>query len=185
MTTASRTARSTLAALRALAEPICARAGVELVAVELVGGGGPGQRIARFSIDKPGGVSADDCASVSRKLSPALDVEDNLAGPYVLEVSSPGFERPVQRAKDFAYFTGCTVRVKTFGMDGRRRVRGVIVGCTDDELTLRVDDQLRTYPVEDIERATLVLDLDQYARMGEGLHPLADRGAPGPQGESS
>lgn len=177
-TPAPTTARATLAALRALAEPICERVGVELVAIELLGGAGTGHRIARFSIDRAGGVSADDCARVSRKLSPALDVADNLAGPYDLEVSSPGFERPVQREKDFAYFTGCTVRIKTFGMDGRRRIRGEILGAADGVVRVACDGAERTFAVDDIERANLVLDVDQYARMGEGLHPLAQPSGP-------
>lgn len=177
-TAAPSTARATLAALRALAEPICERVGVELVAIELLGGAGTGHRIARFSIDRVGGVSADDCARVSRRLSPALDVADNLAGPYDLEVSSPGIDRPIQREKDFAYFVGCTVRIKTFGMDGRRRIRGVILGCADGVVRIAGDDGERTFAVDDIERATLALDFDQYARMGEGLHPIAPPSGP-------
>jgi ribosome maturation factor RimP len=173
---ASTTARATLLALRALAEPVVERNGCELVAIEL---GGSGMRVLRFSVDRTGGATIEDCTRISRQLSPALDVADLIATAYQLEVSTPGMERPVQREKDFVYFAGCTVRVKTFGSDGRRRLKGVIRGVVEGYVELDVEGELRRIPLEDVERANLDLDLDQYARMGEGLHPLAER-QPGP-----
>lgn len=168
------TARATLAALRALAEPVCERVGCRLVAVEVLGGGGRhGNRILRLSVDRPGGSTIADCASISRQLSPALDVADIISGSYDLEVSTPGLERPVQTEEDFAWFTGCTVRVKTWDMDGRRRIQGVLAGTKDGLVTLNTDQGPRALRVDDIERAHLVLDLTQYARLGEGLHPIA------------
>lgn len=164
--------RTTLLALRALAEPVVERLECELVAIEL---GGSGSKVLRFSVERPGGATIEDCAKISRQLSPVLDVADLISSAYQLEVSTPGMERPVQRAKDFAYFQGCTVRIKTFGSDGRRRITGVILGVTDGSVAVDLGGEVRNFPVEEIERANLVLDLDQYARMGEGLHPLAER----------
>lgn len=167
--------RSLLAAFRALAEPVVEREGLDLVAVELIGGQ---PRIARVSVDRVGGVDVADCARVSRRLSEVLDAADPVAGAYNLEVSSPGIDRPVQREADFVRFAGCTVRVKTFGMDGRRRVTGVILGAEDGVVRIRVGDEPRSYPVADIERANLVLSLEQYARLGEGLHPIEQESLP-------
>lgn len=169
------TTRSLLAAFRALAEPVVEREGLDLVAVELIGGQ---PRIARVSVDRVGGVDVGDCARVSRRLSEVLDAEDPVAGAYTLEVSSPGIDRPVQREADFARFVGCTVRVKTFGMDGRRRVTGVILGAEGGVVRLKIAEEARSYPISDIERANLVLTLEQYARLGEGLHPIEQESHP-------
>lgn len=167
--------RRLLTSLRAVAEPVAERIGVEVVAIEVVGGPRP---ILRVSIDRVGGSTIDDCARVSRQLSPALDVADLLDAAYTLEVSTPGIERPLQRERDFVYFAGCTVRMKLFGMDARRRLSGVLLGCEDGTVRVRVGEEVRLVPLADVERAQLVLDLDQYARLGEGLHPIAQEGTP-------
>jgi ribosome maturation factor RimP len=158
-------------AFRAMLEPTVERLGYELVAIEFVGGQ-PGRRALRISIDRPGGVGIDDCTKVSRQLSPLLDVEDPIDGAYDLEVSTPGIERPLQRAKDWERFTGCDARVRPRGVDARRALRGRIVGIEGDVITLDVAGELRRYALDDIERAHLLLDLEQFHRLGQGLHPL-------------
>lgn len=172
------TARALTDAIRALAEPVAERFACEIVAIELLGGAG-GRRVLRISVDRPGGATIDDCTRISRAVSPALDAADIIAQAYDLEVSTPGIERPLQREKDWVYFQGCTVRLKTWDMDSRRRVKGVIEQVAEGVLSLRTEEGVRTYPLDSIERANLVLDLDQYARMGEGLHPIADPTNPG------
>src|SRR5439155_26350574 len=82
--------------VRQLAGPLAAQEGLELVDVEI--GGGGGRQTLRLFVDKEGGVTLDDCTAVSRAVSPALDVEDPIARAYDLEVSSPGRERPLRRA---------------------------------------------------------------------------------------
>ena len=165
--------RSLTQALRALAEPVAERQGCEVVAVELLGAPSGG-RVLRISVEKLGGASIEDCARVSRALSPALDAEDLIDGAYTLEVSTPGMDRPLQREQDFAYFTGCEARIKLFGMDGRRRMKVRLLGTDSGTVRVRLDGgEERNLSIDEIERANLVLDFEQYARLGQGLHPMA------------
>lgn len=174
----TRTARSLLQALRDVAEPVVERNGCELVAVELTGGSGA-RRVVRISVDRAGGATIDDCTRVSRQLSPTLDAADLFDVSYDLEVSTPGMERPLQREKDWVYFTGCTVRLRTWEMDARRRVRGEIAAVEGGSVTVRTEEGPRTFLLDDIERANLVLSFEQYARLGEGKHPVSDPAASG------
>jgi ribosome maturation factor RimP len=173
-TSASRKLEHTL---RAIAEPIAERMGCDVVAVEVLGSAAS-RRIVRVSLDKPGGATISDCTRVSRALSPALDVEDAIPGAYDLEVSTPGIDRPLQRERDFAYFAGCEVRIKLHGQDGRRRTKARLLGCNDGIVELQTEQGRTSVPLEEIERAHLVLDLDQYARLGQGLHPIAEGETP-------
>ncbi len=161
----------TLRNLRATVEPVVERLGYALVAVEVTGGV-DSRPVLRVSIDHAAGVGIDDCGRVARELSPALDVSDPMIGAYNLEVSTPGIERPVQTEADFERFVGCEVRVKPFGVEGRRRTRGTILGVNDGVLRLRVDREERLVPLHTIERANLVLTLDQFQRLGKGLSPV-------------
>lgn len=161
--------------LRAIAEPVAEAHGLDLIAIELVGGP---DTVLRVSVDRPGGATIQDCTRVSRQLSPELDTADLIQEAYSLEVSTPGIERPLQREQDFVYFTGCTARIKLYGVDGRRRLTGVLLGVESGKLTLRLEAETRLIPLADVERANLVLDLAQYARLGEGLHPIEPEGSP-------
>jgi len=98
--------------LRGIAERVAASNGLELVELELRGGGKA--RMLRLFIDKPGGVTHADCEAVSRELGTILDVEDAVpGGSYTLEVSSPGLDRKLARAEDFARFVGSRVKLTT------------------------------------------------------------------------
>lgn len=165
--------RSLLAALRALAEPIAERLDVDVVAIEVTGSSSYGSRVLRVSLDKVGGSTITDCTRFSRIFSPALDVADVIAAAYTLEVSTPGIERPVQRLVDFERFVGCPCRLKTWDMDSRRRLKCIIGGVDGDEVRLLVEGVERRIHIDDIERANLLLDLDQYELLGQGLHPMA------------
>ena len=105
--------------VREIIEPTVRRLGYDLVAVEVIGA--RGNPILRVSIDKPGGISADDCALVSERVSPELDADDPFTTSYQLEVSSPGIDRPVQRMADFARFVGFRVRLRCSAGAVRRR----------------------------------------------------------------
>lgn len=149
--------------VRTLIEPTVVRLGFDLIAVEWSGGRqGP---ILRVSIDAPAGVNADDCALVSEHLSPLLDAEDPIASSYHLEVSSPGIERPVQRRQDFERFVGYRVRIQLSEGPPRRRYVGVIGLLDGDELRLSVDGAEHRIPLDLIERAHLVLSLDEYSAL--------------------
>src|SRR5436853_5643010 len=98
--------------VHAITERVAASLGVEVVELELRGGGKA--RMLRIFIDKPGGVTHDDCANLSREVSTILDVEDAVpGGTYTLEVSSPGLDRKLQKAADFERFTGSLVKLMT------------------------------------------------------------------------
>src|SRR6185503_10666287 len=98
--------------VQAIAERVAASQGLELVEVEMRGGGKA--RTLRIFIDKPSGVTHDDCANVSREVSTILDVEDVVpGGEYLLEVSSPGLDRRLVTERDFKRFVGSRVRLMT------------------------------------------------------------------------
>src|SRR6476661_10953704 len=98
--------------IREIAERVAVSSGLEVVEVELRGGGKA--RMLRIFIDKPAGVTHEDCASLSREVGNILDVEDAMpGGAYVLEVSSPGLDRKLSRAGDFERFRGSRVKLTT------------------------------------------------------------------------
>jgi ribosome maturation factor RimP len=120
-----------------LAEPVLAELGFRLVRVKISGrDGGTVQIMA----ERPqGGMSVEDCAAISRALSPVLDAYDPMPGQYRLEVSSPGIDRPLVRPSDFALFTGHEAKVELKELvDGRKRFRGVIEGIAKDEVRLKI-----------------------------------------------
>jgi ribosome maturation factor RimP len=128
--------------LRRLAEPILAETGLELVEVALKGA--PGNQLVRLDIDRPGagGVDITDCQRVSRTLGELLDGVELIPGGYVLEVSSPGVDRPIRSADDFRRNTGRRIVVTTSDANGvRRSHRGRLLGCENGELRLEGEDR--------------------------------------------
>lgn len=147
--------------------------GFELVELERAGSGG--RPILRLRIDRPdaeAGVSLADCAAVSRDLEKALDDRDGLSPRYVLEVSSPGVERPLVRRRDFERFRGSEILVHAHQVvhEGSRKVEGELLGIEGDE----PDEQVRirtaaaelSIPRRSIKRAHLV-----FRWGGEGKKP--------------
>ena len=118
-----------------LAAPIAEQNGCTLWDVEYVREAG--QWFLRVYIDKPEGISINDCEAVSRPLSDALDEADPIEGSYVLEVSSAGAERPLKRPSDFERFLGSPVLVKTYKpKDGRKEFAGVLAGYDNGAVLL-------------------------------------------------
>jgi ribosome maturation factor RimP len=144
--------------LSQLIEPVVAGQGYELVDVEWKNESG---WILRVFIDKPvGGVSLEDCATVSRELSAVLDVEDKIAPAYSLEVSSPGLNRPLKKESDFARFIGKKAKIRTrrpIG-DTRRNFSGTLVAVAEGKVQIDVGDQVCEVPVVDVEKANLVYE---------------------------
>ena len=141
----------------AAAEPVLSSLGLELVDVEVVGSGRA--RTLRLSIDREGGVDLDALAEANGPVSDALDAVDAMSGPYNLELSSPGVERPLRRPSDFARFVGTTVSVKTHdAFDGARRHRGLLLEADDGGITLEVDGQHRRFSYDAIASARTVFE---------------------------
>jgi ribosome maturation factor RimP len=125
--------------------------GYELVGLERPGKGG----LLRLYIDKPGGVSLDDCAAVSHQLSRVLVVEGVTYGR--LEVSSPGLDRLLKRERDFARFAGQKARIKLrVPVDGRRNFTGVVREAGAGRVQLEVDGKTLSLELGDVETARLV-----------------------------
>lgn len=130
--------------------------GYELVELQVSNGG----RLLRLFIDKAGGVTVEDCATVSRQLTRVLEVEG--VDYERLEVSSPGLDRPLRKASDFARFSGhkADVRMRTPDVTGRRRFVGVLRGAEGDRVSLEVESgQTVALAIGDIDRARLVPNL--------------------------
>lgn len=161
--------------LRTWFEPVLEGMGFDLVAVEWLAD--TRSPILRVSIDAPGGVNAQDCARASHHLSQILDERDPISQRYRLEVSSPGIERPLQRLADFRRFVGYKAKIRLVEGEPRRRMTGVLRSVVGDVVRVEVDGQTLQFPVDRVERAHLVLSLDEYQRLAEGLP--AD---PGPEG---
>jgi ribosome maturation factor RimP len=130
--------------VREIAERVAASSGLEIVEVEFLGGGKA--RMLRVFLDKPAagadplaGVTHEDCANFSREFGTILDVEDVMPGSYTLEVSSPGLDRKLTKAADFARFTGSRVKLTTrqpVGASNNRHFEGRLESFNDGRLTL-------------------------------------------------
>lgn len=143
----------------ALVAPILEEEGLDLVEVEYKRGAR--RSFLRIYIDKPGGVTLDDCSTVSNQLGDLLDIEDLISNRYVLEVSSPGAERPLKRPDDYRRFVGRLVRIRTKeSVDGNRQFVGRLVAFEEDKATIEVEDSEQvTLELGEIERARLEVEL--------------------------
>ena len=122
-----------------LLEPIVEEKGLELVDLEFVKEGA--NWYLRVYIDKECGVTIDDCEAVSRLLEEKMDAEDPIEQAYILEVSSPGIDRPLKKPADFERFQGEIIDVKLYqARDGRKQFQGKLAGYADGMITLEEED---------------------------------------------
>jgi ribosome maturation factor RimP len=140
-----------------LIEPSLEAMGFGLVQVRIFGG-----KEARLQVMAEGAdgaaIDVDDCAALSRTISALLDVADPMPGAYVLEVSSPGIDRPLVRLEDFERFAGFEARVETVQpIGGRKRFRGTLLGVTGGKVGISFEDGSAELPFEDIGAAKLVI----------------------------
>ena len=143
-----------LVKVRPVAERILESEGMELVDIEYRRE--RGGRVLRLIIDQEGGVTLDDCASISHELDRNLDVEDISPGPYTLEVSSPGLNRPLKKESDFHRFINRVVRVKTASpVEDRRTFRGRLLACRDGSVEIEVERSVVKIPMDCIVKANL------------------------------
>jgi ribosome maturation factor RimP len=148
-----------------LAEPILASAGLEMVQVECLKM--KARWLVRIYMDRPeGGVTVDDCALISNQLGDLLDVHDVPPGPYTLEVSSPGLDRPLHRDKDFLKYRGSriTLRIEE-KIEGRRNFHGELIDYEDENdgkvLVVKADGKTFRIPRKAVVKANVAYDREQ------------------------
>ncbi len=141
-----------------IALPIIQELSLELVDVELIPSGR--RWLLRIYIDREGGVTISDCERVSRDLDRALDVEDVIDHPYVLEVSSPGLTRSLKTRKDFERYQGrkCRIILRS-AMEGRNEFRGEINDVTEEYVEVKAEGEIRRIPLSIIKKANLEFEL--------------------------
>ncbi|MBQ6321896.1 MAG: ribosome maturation factor RimP [Lachnospiraceae bacterium] len=142
----------------ALIAPILSENAFELVDVEYVKEAGTWY--LRAYIDKPGGITIDDCEKVSRALSDLLDEADYIQDSYILEVSSPGLGRPLKKDKDFARSIGENVEVKLFAaIERQKEFSGELLAFDQNSVTIRLDEEnTRVFERSNIALVRLALD---------------------------
>ncbi len=137
-----------------LAMPIIKGADCELVDIEYVKEG-PNWYL-RIYVDKDGGVTVDDCQRISEALSNALDDADPIEHSYILEVSSPGVERPLKTQRDYEHFTGREIDIKLYSpIDGKKKYNGILMGLRDGVVTLNTPKGELHFQKEKIASARL------------------------------
>jgi ribosome maturation factor RimP len=140
-----------------LIEPILDEMQIELVDVEYLSEAG--RWILRIYVDRQGGITLDDCARVSREIGDLIDVKDLFRQSYILEVSSPGLNRPLKKEKDFVDVIGKNVKIRMAApLDGRRNFKGNLQSFEDGVLCLNIKDDLFLLPYGGIEKANLAYD---------------------------
>lgn len=141
--------------IESLIAPAVAALGFELWGVEYQTQGR--QSLLRVYIESPDGITVDDCAAVSHQVSGILDVEDPISGEYMLEVSSPGMDRPLYTLDQFRRYVGETVKVRLRSpFEGRRNFSGLLKGVEEDEVIVEVDAHEYLLPIELIDRASVI-----------------------------
>jgi ribosome maturation factor RimP len=151
-----------------LLEPVAEAAGFEIVRLRLMGG--EAQRRLQIMAERSsdGDMMVEDCAKLSRAISEIMDAADPIAGEYVLEVSSPGVDRPLTRLKDFATYEGHEARLELDRMaEGRKRFRGLLAGVENDNVAIDLEGEEHTalVPFAWIIEAKLILT-DELMKRG-------------------
>ena len=145
--------------IRKIADSVCESEGIELVHLEYHRESGG--VILRVYIDKPGGVTLDNCTGVSRQLNDLLDIHFEELPPYTLEVSSPGLDRPLVKKGDYEKFNGKTAKVTTKKpLNGQKKFTGVLSGVTGDFLKLAIDGKTVKIPLDDILKGRLTVSIN-------------------------
>lgn len=143
--------------LISIIEPTIDAMGYELVRVQIQGSR---RQTLQVMADRKDGaaMTVDDCSDISHAVSAVLDVEDPISGAYNLEISSPGIDRPLTRAKDFTNWAGFDCKVEAKGLEeGRKRFSGQLLGMEESDVLLRIDGEDVRIPLDAISKAKLVL----------------------------
>lgn len=142
-----------------LASPVLEEIGFELVDVEYLSD--HGRWVLRIYIDKENGVTIEDCARISHELGELVDIKDIIDHEYVLEVSSPGLNRPLKKEKDFIRVIGKKIKIRmTEPVNGRRNFSGYLKDFREDTLYLEVDGGLISLLLPKVGKANLVYEFE-------------------------
>jgi len=147
--------------LRELLSPIAAEQNIVISAIEFLTEG-RGLNVC-FYLDGPHGVRIDSCTRLSREASVLLDVEDPITSAYILEVSSPGFNRLIEREEDFIRFLGYKIRVKI--PQRKSKIDGVLSEVTEEGFTITNDVESRQIHYEDCVSVRLLPTMEQYEQL--------------------
>jgi ribosome maturation factor RimP len=140
--------------IEAIITPVIEQEGGELVDLQWRKEGH--QQILRLFLDKPNGITLDDCAYFSDRVGATLDDGDKIPQSYVLEVSSPGLDRVIKKDKDFERFAGKPVKLKLkLAENGQRRFSGVLQGLNEGKVSVQVDKDLKAFARENIDEVRL------------------------------
>ncbi len=132
-------------ALLELLDPVAEAAGLELVRLRLMGAGAGGRRLQIMAERPDGSMAVEDCARLARAISQVLDAADPISGEYLLEVSSPGIDRPLTRLKDFAAWEGFEARLEIDRLaEGRKRFRGELAGLDGENVAINLEGEEET-----------------------------------------
>ena len=154
--TRSRVILTAMSQLEPILEPVVEAAGYRLVRLRLMGGKRKTLQVMAERAD--GSMNVDDCADLSRLLSDFLDREDVIEGDFVLEVSSPGIDRPLTRLGDFARWSGHEAKLELSApIDGRKRFKGMLLGLEGSDVVIETDGTRLMLPFRAIAEAKLVL----------------------------
>ena len=141
----------------ALLSPIVESNGFELVDVEYVKEAG--NWYLRGFIDKPGGITVNDCETVSRAFSDRLDEDDFIEDSYIMEISSPGLDRPLKKEKDFARSIGKLVEIRTYRpIEKQKEFCGELTAYDNNSVTIDEEGTPRTFDKKDIALVRLAID---------------------------
>jgi ribosome maturation factor RimP len=144
-----------LETIEKLAKPVVESLGYRLIEREFAMEAG--RLILRIYIDREGGVTLEDCSTVSRNLSAQLDVEDPVPGKYDLEVSSPGIERPLRYLEDFKRHTGETIKLRTKEpINNRQNYRGTLTNADAQNIYMTIDGTEFTIPFSALLKARII-----------------------------
>jgi ribosome maturation factor RimP len=159
--------------LQTALEPHVAALGYEVL--EVTFGGEGGRRVLRLTLDGPEGITLDQCAAVSRALGPVLDGIQELPAGYMLEVSSPGINRPLTKLEHYRRFLGETVKLRLKDkQDGGLTVTGVLRDVQDGVLTIETPVGTKLLPLDRVARARLHRDIDAILRAARKPDPAAE-----------
>jgi ribosome maturation factor RimP len=139
--------------IKKLIEPIFDREGYDLIEIKL----GRFKQTSRMQLfaDSAHGITIDECARLSRLVEPVLESESVFSGPYIVEISSPGLDRPLVTGRDFARKVGN--RVEIYMKDEESKMAGVLVSSDDDTIEIKTDDDTVTLSISDIKHGIIVI----------------------------